>query len=101
MIMDTPFAQLLGGYFHQDWCLDDATYEDAIRRYVRETSLENVRQALSEIDDLLAQELSEDALELLLTERGCAFSPPAAGMAWREWLEAIRTVIEAALAKGS
>jgi hypothetical protein len=94
---DSPLAQLLGGYFHQDWSLDDPTYADAVRRYVRETPVNEVQDALAEIDMFLSRELNEDTLDVLLNELGCCFRPAAVGMSRAQWLRAVRNLLATSL----
>jgi hypothetical protein len=79
--------QLLGGYFHQDWCLDDPNAEAALRRYMNDTVPGQVQDTVNEIDALLTKNLSDDQLkQMLLVDLGCYYDPTADNITHAEWL---------------
>ncbi len=86
-------THLFGAYFYEDW--DEYEYQswqDAVDDFARR-SPQRVAGASSELQDLLAAPLSEDALGDRLRERGCAYAPAQGDRAWlHELLERLRNL---------
>lgn len=82
--------QMLGGYLGQDWPLDYDTWQGAIAAYKKEAGPNAVRQAMSELDALLAHHPDEGELQRIGVALGCDYEPSADGSGYREWLQAVR-----------
>lgn len=85
---------LLGAYLHQDFLLEYATPDDAVRGF-GESEPHRVPGALAEIDDLLDGDLGEQALGDLLTELGSYYRVEADGYTPRSWLSHVRDLLTA------
>jgi hypothetical protein len=89
----TPLATLFRAYLHQDYDLSYRSVEAAIRAYRDETSPSDVRRTVAEIDALLRDNASDDALYRELRARGFIFYPPRQGETARAWLERARQIL--------
>ncbi len=79
---------LFAGYFHQDWDLDDPTWQAVVSRYVRDSGPDQLRGVRAELASVLNAPRSEDDLrQLVLHDLQSDWGPPESSM--REWLEAI------------
>jgi len=86
-------AQLLGGYFHQDW--PDEFYSDAtaLQAIIDSETKDQIRAGVAEIDSLLAETPSEIELrDILITKVGCYFEPESQGISYEQWLKKVRGV---------
>ncbi len=83
-------AQLLSGYFHQDWMLDHEDEESVLRMYLADTPRRKARAAAREIEALLASGLDEPGLRAALERLGCSYDPGLDGLSADEWLSSIR-----------
>jgi hypothetical protein len=68
-----PVPQFFGGYFHQDWMLDDPDDDAVIARYVRDSDgPDGVGKLADAIDELVAEIPDDGALESVLVGKlGC------------------------------
>ena len=83
--------QFLGGYFHQDWMIDDTDAESVLDRYLSDTPPAAVQQTISEVERLLGRGLAEDQLHApFIQALGCYYNPAAQGMSYTEWLNWVR-----------
>ncbi|HYW07392.1 MAG TPA: contact-dependent growth inhibition system immunity protein [Longimicrobium sp.] len=74
----------LAGYFHQDWDLDDPTWEAVVDHFARDAP-DLVPPARRDLARLLAAP-DGDVERILFDEIMCAFYPPGDGLSIREWL---------------
>jgi len=94
---DTPaLQQLLTAYFHEDWTMDRRNYAEVVRNFADSEPRELVSAARAEARELLAKPLSDEALEVGLTEVGCYFYLPSAALTARDWLSNVADILEAA-----
>jgi hypothetical protein len=96
-MLDDPGAsyphlrQFLGGYFHQDWPLDSARWEDVADEFVADSPRSSVAETADELRAVLAQRLSDEETEGLLEGLGCNVNPAAFHLGAGAWLEALET----------
>jgi hypothetical protein len=99
-MLDDPGAsypqlrQFLGGYFHQDWPLDSARWEDVAADFVAESTRSSVEQVSDELRSLLAEGLSDAELESVLEGLGCNVNPAAFQLGVGAWLAALQARID-------
>jgi CdiI immunity protein len=87
-------AQFFGCYFHQDWDIEAADDEGLVRLYLSQEPESSITAARRELDEFLAEDLSEDELATtLLHSFGCYYSPTFFGFTTRRWLERIRDLL--------
>ncbi|MFC3533219.1 contact-dependent growth inhibition system immunity protein [Vogesella facilis] len=68
--------EFFAGYFHQDYLLDDPTWEAVVLRYRADSGDVAARAIADEIQALVATSPSEKALEsFLFNELGCYYTP--------------------------
>jgi CdiI immunity protein len=90
-------AQLCGGYYHQDWREDNASPDEALQAFIRDTSPETVTAAASDIDRLLGAGLDDAALARLLADGlDCNYVAEADGINAPAWLANVRDSLRAA-----
>lgn len=90
--------QILGCYFHQDWLDEFGGYDSAIRSIIESEPFDKIRSAIEEVGDLLASDLDEDRLRVILIDQlGCYFDPATDGMTCEFWLKKIRNEFAQAL----
>jgi len=86
-------GQLLGCYFHQDWPAEFESDAVALQAIVEAEPREQISSGVREIDELLADPLSESALrEILVDKVGCYFDPSSQGLSYEQWLRHVRDV---------
>lgn len=86
---DYPLASvLLGGYYHQDWDLDDPDPDTAVDRFLAANPPGTAAALRAELDRLraLLAPLHEDDRLAVLAAMYCSFYPPGSGMTVDEWL---------------
>ena len=94
-ILDAPASafpqlrQFLGGYFHQDWVVEHATWEEVVDDFIAESPRHAVLECTSELRDLLAAELPDAELDTVLERLGCSVDPVALGLSSAEWLRLV------------
>jgi hypothetical protein len=87
-------AQLLAGYYHQDWRQDHATPDAALHAFADDASTETVASAAGDIDRLLDAGFDDAGLERLLADGfDCNYVPGANGLAASGWLSHLRDVL--------
>jgi hypothetical protein len=81
---------LLRGYLNQDWPDEFPTIWDGVAAFKRDEPA--IVDALrGEIDRLIAEERTEEALRrLLVDELGSGYWPPGDGKTFSEWLSELR-----------
>jgi len=88
----SAFAQLLGGWFHQDFDLEGDTLEDIIAHYKDATDEAEVRAAKRDIARFLEQsgaDLDRSFVEVFSPD----VDPAGWGLTTKEWLEQIRDLL--------
>jgi hypothetical protein len=85
---DDALAQFFGGYFNQDWMLDDDTWQEVVERFVKESSAEHVASVSAGIDKLLATAQLDERLFEALQDLGCDYWAGSPGET-RQWLTEI------------
>jgi hypothetical protein len=86
-------SQFFGCYFHQDWNLDDHSWEGVVRRFVAESG-ESAASSVAEQITLLAEQKESDAkLAEAIESFGCYYCPGSvAGM--RTWLRDLSAALK-------
>ena len=87
---------LMAAYFHQDWVLDGGDTSDTVSAFLRERR-DLVARCADQIDELLATELPEGALQAKLADWGSDYYAGDTDDDYRAWLEDIRKQIRTAL----
>ncbi len=92
-------AQLLAGYYHQDWRQDHATPDAALHAFADNASPGTVSEASGDIGRLLAEGFDEAALERVLADGfDCNYVPGANGVTAAGWLSHVREVLAPSVA---
>lgn len=91
--MTSPLTAFFRAYLHQDYDLHYASVEDAIRAYRDDSSPQERRRVIAEIDSLLAAHPGDAALYAALRERGFVFYPPREGETTAAWLERAKALL--------
>jgi hypothetical protein len=82
---DNDLFQFFGGYFHQDWELDNLTWQDVIRHFVQDVEREEPITISTKINRLLASSVSDEDLCKVVQDLGCYYWPGSASD-MRPWL---------------
>jgi CdiI immunity protein len=77
--------QFFGGYFHQDWVDEDASWERVAVRYRVEATDAEASLVADGIVGLIKRHPDDDALVVELNELGCYYWPGSADQ-YRVWL---------------
>lgn len=86
--------QLFGGYFNQDWMLDDQSWQGVIDRFTRMEPRSTVADTHRELVSLLASEKPEPELAReVLDTLGSYYDPRGTGGTMRGWLEQIAAML--------
>jgi len=87
-------AQLLGGYYHQDWQQDHGTPDAALHAFVADASPDTVTAASDEIEGLIEAGFDDAGLARMLADGfDCNYVPVANGLTAAGWLRHIRDVL--------
>jgi hypothetical protein len=78
------------GYFHQDWELDDPSWQDVVNRFVSDDGEEAAEQVREAVNRLLGEVESDVQLTKVLADLGCYYwaGSPAEMRVWLENLNA-------------
>lgn len=80
-------ALLLAGYFHEDWMLEHASSDEAVRAFREGESAARVLAAKHEIQQLLhVAESHHDLSAIIADELGSLYDPRLEGKDPRDWL---------------
>lgn len=83
------------GCLHQDFLEDYGSPQAAVDAYLEGFPIEDIQQALAEIRDLLARNMSEDDLEYHLSRvLDCAYNMAADGLTPSQWLAMVAEQME-------
>jgi len=91
---------LMAAYFHQDWVLDGGTVSDTVSAFLGERR-DLVARCASQIEELLAVDLPEGALQEKLTGWGSDYYAGDTDDDYRAWLDDVRKQIRASLASAA
>jgi hypothetical protein len=80
--------QFFGGYFHQDWPEDDASWQAVVGRYRAEDTGTNTSRVAEEIEQLIKGYPDDDSLAAKLNQLGCYYWPGAKDL-YRPWLSEV------------
>jgi len=84
-------AQLLAGYYHQDWRQDHATPDAALHAFADDASPDTVAAAAGDIDRLVDAGFDDAGLARILADGfDCNYVPGANGLTPTGWLTHIR-----------
>ncbi|HVC42308.1 MAG TPA: contact-dependent growth inhibition system immunity protein [Candidatus Saccharimonadales bacterium] len=90
-------AQLLAGYYHQDWPQDHATPDAALQAFAHDASPDTVAQAASDADRLIDAGFDDDGLGRVLADGfDCNYVPVANGVTPTGWLIHVRDTLRPA-----
>lgn len=86
-------SQFFGCYFHQDWDLDDHSWEGVVWRYVAESGRSTAHFIAEKIMKLANSAGADDELAEAVQGFGCYYCPDSrSGM--RTWLRDLSAVLE-------
>jgi hypothetical protein len=94
-ILDDPASafphlhQFLGGYFHQDWPLDDRGWEMVVDDFIAESPQPDAAGSITELSSLLSNGFSDHELTVVLEGLGCSVDPSAFHLPAEDWLRAV------------
>ena len=96
--MKTPALEhLAGAYFHQDWYDEFGDEWKAVDAFIA-GSPSHVGALPTEIEALLSETQSDQAIEAYLDSLGCEYTPTPEQGGYRGWLSEIARRVEAATA---
>lgn len=84
--------QFLGGYFHQDFFEEYASYSDAVDDYLAGASESDRDQLVRDISDLLSLATTDRELKQAVSILGMDVSPPS-GTGIRQWLSDVHGIV--------
>jgi hypothetical protein len=94
-ILDDPSAsfpqlrQFLGSYFHQDWPVERARWEEVVDDFMAESPRSVVADSAAELASLVGEPLTDVELEAVLDGLGCSVDPSAFNLGPGDWLRAV------------
>lgn len=80
--------QFFGAYFHQDWPVDDSSWQAVVERYRTENASTDAGRVAQEIVQLIQRHPDDDSLVAELDRLGCCYWPGAPGL-YRAWLSEV------------
>ena len=84
-------AQLLSGYFHQDWDMEHRDADEVLAAAIAHAPADRLRAGVDELTELLGRGLSEPELEKLLhSVLHLDYVPTADGLSYAQWLQQVR-----------
>ncbi len=81
--------QFFGAYFHQDWCDEFESVDEAVRVYRTTESPETFRAAKKELVELMKKDLDEATLANAIHRLGCYYDPVSEGSTYRAWISSV------------
>jgi len=77
-------------YFHQDWNLDDSSWQDVVNRFVRDDGDEAAGRVCEALNKLLGETGPDEQLAKILENSGCYYwaGSPSEMRVWLENLNA-------------
>lgn len=87
-------SHFFGAYFHQDWMMEYANEEMAVKGYVDDDGSEDANRVIKELDQFLSLNMSEaDLRKAVLDELGSDYFPESTYPSIRDWLLWIRSML--------
>jgi hypothetical protein len=87
-------AQLLAGYYHQDWRQDHAAPDAALHAFAENASPDTVSEASQDIGRLIAEGFDDAGLTRVLADGfDCNFVPGENGLTAGGWLSHVQEVL--------
>ena len=92
--------QFFGGYFYQGWAADyrwDGTAPNSaavVRHFKAVNPPASVNRVRLELENLLAENLTDEALQTALGDLGSSFHAPAENLTPRRWLAQILRILD-------
>lgn len=80
-------------YFHQDWNLNDPSWQDVVNRFVRDDGKEGARHVHEEVNRLLNEPESDVQLAQVLEDLGCYYWAGSPSQ-MRVWLESLNKKLQ-------
>ena len=90
---DEQLFQFFAGYFHQDWHLDDKSWEDVARRFVAESGESAASLVAEQITLVTDQEESDAKLAEAVESFGCYYWPGSVAE-MRPWLRGLSAALK-------
>lgn len=81
------------GYFHQDWNLDDPSWQDVVNRFVRDDGEEAAGYVREAVNKRLDEAESDVQLAKVLEDLGCYYRAGSPSEA-RVWLENLNAKLQ-------
>jgi hypothetical protein len=81
----------IGGYFHEDWSLDDASPREIVQRFFRDhDSIEELAAVFRALRELIEGADDDEVLSSrLFKEFGSYYNPRNLGLSTRVWLQTL------------
>jgi hypothetical protein len=81
----------IGGYFHEDWALDDASPREVVQRFFRDhDSIEELAPVFRALRELIEGPDDDEVLSSrLFKEFGSYYNPRNLGLSTRVWLQTL------------
>jgi hypothetical protein len=93
---------LFGAYLHQDWDVENADPEQAVRLFAESEAAHTVRSAIKEIEDILSGDITEAfALSEGIQNAGLYYDPADDGRTWQSWLSDVHRILGEELHRGN
>lgn len=77
-----------------DWEGAEPNYEAVVDHYKAKSSTAEIKQATHELEQLLALQLGEEELRDATEQMDAAYYAPGNGQTYREWLEAVLSILK-------
>ncbi len=94
-ILDAPSSafpqlrQFLGGYFHEDWIVEHARWDEVVDDFIAESPRHAVLESAAEMRDLLGAEFGDRELATVLERLGCSVDASALDLRTGDWLRLV------------
>lgn len=94
-------GQFFGGYFHQhwkelyDWEGKEPTFEPIVHLCIHESSGDELRKTIEQLEQLISQRLDEQELRQVVTRTlGANIYAQGMGMTYQRWLEEVLEILK-------
>ena len=90
----TAIRAFCGSYFHQDWTADDPDEDAVIRRFLQESSREDIAEVHAELQQLLSEQNEDDITDaVMIEELWCDYPSQLTTESNWAWLQRIENKI--------
>ena len=83
-------VQFFGGYFHEDWPLEAASWEEVVEIFLKAVDRDTLVSVRDELDRLRSHAPDEESIGNALFELGCCYAPSGGGLTSNEWLDLVQ-----------